>query len=154
MFIDDHVAAFSVVHILPPGQQPFLPSGQEPTVSTLRNLITKQTWAPSEILGGDTWWFSDLPGAPLSKASQCTPTSGKAWLPFGSVSGVKPDETPAKSTVGLMKPSLVSYPSDCGVSIHHNLAPADSEDSVVTTVRYQVLDIRVMNAFLAKHRTH
>ena len=39
-FIDDHVAAFSVVHILPPGQQPFLPSGQEPTVSTLRNLIT------------------------------------------------------------------------------------------------------------------
>ena len=48
-----------------------------------------------------------------------------------------------------MKPSLTSYPSNCGVSIHLSQAPADNEDSVVTTVRYQVLDIKSMNAFLA-----
>jgi hypothetical protein len=31
--IDGKVAAFSVMHILPPGQLPFLPPGQQPTVS-------------------------------------------------------------------------------------------------------------------------
>src|SRR5271165_3687068 len=57
--IDGKVAAFSVMHILPPGQLPFLPPGQQPTVSFLRNLITRQTWAPAEINTGDTLWFSD-----------------------------------------------------------------------------------------------
>lgn len=38
--------------------------------------------------------------------------------------------------------------------IHLNETPAESEDSVVTTVRYQVLDIKAMNAFLQKHRQH
>jgi len=33
MFIDGRVAAFALSHILPPGQQPFLPQGQEPTVA-------------------------------------------------------------------------------------------------------------------------
>lgn len=31
-FIDGKTAAFSVVHLLPPGQLPFLPQGQQPTV--------------------------------------------------------------------------------------------------------------------------
>jgi len=152
--IDGKVAAFSVMHILPPGQLPFLPPNQQPTVSILRDLITRQTWAPAEINKGDTLWFSDASGAPLSNALQCRPESGEAWLPFGPVPGAKPGEPPAKSTAGLMKPSLKSYPSNCGVSIHLNQTPAESEDSVVTSVRYQVLDIKAVNAFLAKHRQH
>src|SRR5271166_2976676 len=144
--IDGRVAAFSVMHILPPNQQP--------TVSILRDLITRQTWAPAEINKGDTLWFSDASGAPLSNALQCRPESGEAWLPFGPVPGAKPGEPPAKSTAGLMKPSLKSYPSNCGVSIHLNQTPAESEDSVVTSVRYQVLDIKAMNAFLQKHHQH
>jgi hypothetical protein len=149
--IDGKVVAFSVTHILPPGQLPFLPPGQQPTVSILRGLITKQTWAPAEINKGDAWWLSDASGAPLSNTLQCRPDSGVAWLLFGPVPGAKPGEPAAKSTDGLMKPSPSSYPSNCGVSIHLNQTPADSEDSVVTSVRYQVLDIKAMNAFLAKH---
>ena len=152
--IDGKVVGFSVVHILPPGQLPFLPPGQLPTVSILRNLITKQTWTPSEINKGDTLWFSDSAGAPLSNTLQCRPESGEAWLPFSPLPGAKPGELPAKSTAGLMKPSSALYPSNCGVSIHLNLTPAESEDSVVTSVRYQVLDIKAMNAFLATHRQH
>jgi hypothetical protein len=151
MFINGKAAAFSVVHLLPPGQLPFLAPGQQATVSILRGLIAKQTWAPAEIKKGDTWWFSDAAGAPLSDASQCRPASGEAWVPAGLIPSAKPGEGPAKSTEGLMKPSVTSYPSNCGVSIHLNQAPADSEDSVVTSVRYQVLDIKVMNAFRAKH---
>ncbi|MGA2890938.1 MAG: hypothetical protein ABSE51_23190 [Terracidiphilus sp.] len=153
-FIDGKTAALSVVHILPPEQLPFLPPGQQPTVSILRVLITKQTWTPAEINRGDTWWFSDASGAPLSSTEQCRPESGVAWLPFGPVPGAKPGEPPAKSAKGLMKPSSTLYPSNCGVSIHLNLTPAESEDSVATSVRYQVLDIKAMNAFLAKHRQH
>src|SRR5271165_6186379 len=152
--IDGKAAAFSVVHILPPGQLPFLPPGQQPTVTILRGLIRKQTWTPAEINKGDTWWFSDSTGAPLSDASKCRPKSGEAWLPFGPVPSAKPGESPAKSTEGLMKPSSASYPSNCGVSIHLNQTPAESEDSVVTSVRYQVLDIKAMNAFRAKHPQH
>ena len=48
-----------------------------------------------------------------------------------------------------MKPSTNLYAANCGTSIHLNLTPAESEDSVVTSVRYQVLDIKAMNAFLA-----
>ena len=153
-FIDGKAAAFSVVHTLPPGQLPFLSPGQQPTVSILRGLITKQTWAPAEIHKGDTWWFSDTSGAPLSDASQCRPESSKAWLPFGPVASANPGERAVKSTEGLMKLSVTSYHSNCGVSIHLNQTPAESEDSVVTSVRYQVLDIKVINAFLAKHRQH
>jgi len=150
--IDDKVVAFSVTHILPPGQLPFLSPGQQPTVSILRGLISKQTWTPAEINKGDTLWFSDTSGAPLSNAIQCKPQSGEAWLPFGPVPSAKPGERPAKSTEGLMKPLLTLYPSNCGVSIHLNQTPAESEDSVVASVQYQVLDIKTMNAFLAKHR--
>ncbi len=154
MLIDGRVAAFSVMHILPPGQLPFLAPGQQPTVSILRNLLTKQTWAPAEINKGDTLWFSDASGAPLANALQCHPESGEAWLSFGPIQGAKPGESAAKPTTGLMKPSLTSYPSNCGVSIHLNETPAESEDSVVASVRYQVLDMKAMNAFLAKHRQH
>jgi hypothetical protein len=150
--IDDKVVAFSVMHILPPGQLPFLPPGQQPTVSVLRGLISKQTWTPAEINKGDTWWFSDATGAPLFNAQRCRPKTAEAWLPLGPFPSAKPGERPAKSTEGLMKPSSTLYPSNCGVSIHLNQTPAESEDSVVTSVRYQVLDIKVMNAFLAKHR--
>jgi hypothetical protein len=153
-FIDGKVAAFSVVHILPPGQLPFLPPGQRPTVSILRSLISKETWAPTEINKGESWWFSDATGAPLSNASQCRPKSHESWLPFGLVASANPDERPAKSTEGLMKPSVISYPSNCGVSIHLNETPAESEDSVVTSVRYQVLDIKAINACRAKHPQH
>src|ERR1035441_1197260 len=52
--IDGKVAAFSVTHILPPGQLPFLAPGQQPTVSILRGLITKQTCAAHETNTGDT----------------------------------------------------------------------------------------------------
>jgi hypothetical protein len=149
--IDEKVAGFSVVHILPPGQLPFLDPGQQPTVSILRGLITKQTWAPSVINRGDTYWFSDTNGAPLADASQCRANSGEAWLPFGPIPSVKPDDPSVKSTAGLMKPSAASYPLNCGVSIHLNLSPGETEDSVVTTVKYQVLDIKAMNALLAKH---
>jgi hypothetical protein len=151
--IGGRVAGFSVMHIMPPGQLPFLPPGQKPTVSILRGLITKQTWEPSRIEKGDTWWFSDASGAPLANYSACRPRSVEAWLPFGPLPG-KPGEAPAKSAAGLMKPSSSAYPSNCGVSIHLNQTPAESEDSVVTSVRYQVLDIRAMNAFVAKHREH
>lgn len=152
--IDGKVAAFSVMHILPSGQLPFLPPGQQPTVSILRGLITKQTWAPAKINKGDAWWLSDASGGPLSNVLRCRPESSKAWLPFGPVPGAKPGEPPANSTEGLMKPSLSSYPSNCGASIHLNQTPAESEDSIVTSVRYQVLDIKAMNAFLAKHGQH
>jgi hypothetical protein len=152
--IEGKVAAFSVMHILPPGQLPFLPPGQQPTVSVLRGLITKQTWTPSEINKGDTLWFSDASGAPLSNALQCRPQSGEAWLPFGPVASDNLSGRPAKSTEGLMKPSTNSYAANCGTSIHLNLTPAESEDSVVTSVRYQVLDIKAMNAFRAKHPQH
>jgi len=152
--IDDKVVAFSVTHILPPGQLPFLPPGQQPTVSILRGLITKQTWNPSEINKGDTLWLSDASGAPLSNALQCRPESGEAWLPIGAVPSAKPGERPARSTEGLMKPSVTSYPSNCGVSIHLNQTSAESEDSVVTSVRYQVLDIKAINALLARHSQH
>jgi hypothetical protein len=150
-FIDDKAAAFSVVHLLPPGQLPFLPPGQQPTVAILRGLIAKQTWDPTEINKGDTWWFSDVSGAPLPNASQCRPETGEAWLPYGPVADAKPGEPPAKSTEGLMKRSVTAYPTNCGVSIHLNQQPAENEDSVVTSVRYQVLDIKAMNAFRAKH---
>jgi hypothetical protein len=110
--------------------------------------------APAEIDKGDTWWFSDVSGAPLSDASQCRPKSGDAWLPYGPVPSAKPNQPPAKSTEGLMKPSFTSYPSNCGVSIHLNETPAESDDSAVTSVRYQVLDIKAMNAFLEKHSQH
>jgi hypothetical protein len=150
--IDGKVAAFSVMHILPPGQLPFLAPGQQPTVSILRGLIAKQTWNPSEISRGDTWWFSDVSGEPVSNAQQCRPESGETWLPFGPVPSPKPGEEPAKSTEGLMKPSVTSYPSNCGVSIHLNLTPGETDDAVVAIVRYQVLDLKAMNALLAKHR--
>jgi len=153
-FIDDKAAGFSVVHVLSPGQLPFLPPGQQPTVSILRGLITKQTWTPAEVNKGDTWWFSDATGAPLSDPSQCRPESGEAWLPFRPAASANPGERAVKSTEGLMKPSVTSYPSNCGVSIHLDLTPAESEDSAVSSVRYQLLDIKAMNAFRAKHRQH
>ncbi len=99
-----------------PEQLPFLPPGQQPTVSFLRGLITKQTWTAAAINKGDTWWLSDATGAPLSNASQCHPESGEAWLPFGAVSIAKAGKPPARSTEGLMKPLFTSYPSNCGVS--------------------------------------
>ncbi|WP_348263343.1 hypothetical protein P8935_02040 [Telmatobacter sp. DSM 110680] len=152
--IDGKVVGFSVVHILPPGQLPFLPSGQQPTVSILRDLITKQTWTPAEINKGDSLWFSDATGAPLSNPSQCRPESSKAWLPFGLVPSAKPGDTPAKSIEGLMKPLITSYPSKCGVSIHLNQQPGGDENSVVKSVRYQVLNIKAINDFHAKHSKH
>jgi hypothetical protein len=150
-FIDGKAAGFSVEHALPPGQLPFLPQGQQPTVSILRGLITKQTWTPAKINKGDTWWFSDASGAPLYDPSQCHPESSEAWLPLGPVASANPGERAVKSTEGLMKPSVTSYSSNCGVSIHLNQTPAESEDSVVTSVRYQVLDIKAMNAFRERH---
>ena len=56
-----------------------------------------------------------------------------------------------RSTDGLVKPSLLPYPQNCGVSIHLNQTPAEGDDSLVTSVRYQVLDIKMMNAFVARH---
>lgn len=153
-FINGKAAGFSVVHVMPSGQLPFLPPGQQPTVSILRGLMTKQTWTPAKINEGDTWWFSDATGAPLSDPSQCRPESNEAWLPFGSVASADQGNRPVKSTEGLMRPSVTSYPSNCGVSIHLNQTPAESEDSVVTSVRYEVLDIKAMNAFRAKHPQH
>jgi hypothetical protein len=150
-FINDKNVAFSVLHPLPPGQLPFLPQGQQPTVSVLRGLISKQTWAPAEVNKGDAWWFSDAAGAPVNNGSQCRPVIGDAWLPLGTVQGAHASEHPARSTDGLMKPALIAYPSDCGVSIHLNQMPAENEDSVVTSVRYQVLDIKAINAFLKTH---
>jgi hypothetical protein len=151
-FIDGRVAAFSLMHILPPGQQPFLPPGQEPTVSTLRNLVIKQTWTPAEIKKGDTVWLSDATGAFLSDALQCAPKLGKGWLPFGPIPDSKAGDPPAKSMVGLMKPALVSYSSSCGVSVHLNEAPAVSENDRVTSGQIQVLNFNAMNAFVAKHQ--
>lgn len=149
--IDGHVAAFSLVHILPPGQQPFLPPGQQPTVSTLRNLIIQRTWVPAAINKGGTIWLSNSSGAPLSDATQCNPKSGDDWLPFGPMQNSKPGETAPKFTEGLMKPSLASYPASCGVSIHLRMTPSESENERVSAVHIQVLDMKAMNAFLAKH---
>jgi hypothetical protein len=149
--IDGRVAAFSLMHILPPGQQPFLPPGQEPTVSTLRNLIIQRTWTPTAIHKGNTFWISNSTGAPLSDATQCNLKSGEDWLPFSPMQTSKPDDSAPKSTEGLMKPSLASYPASCGVSIHLRMTPSESENDRVSTVRIQVLDMKAMNAFLAKH---
>jgi hypothetical protein len=149
-FMDGKTAAFSVVHLLPPGQLPFLPPGQQPTVAILRGLIAKQTWEPAVISKGDAWWFSDAAGAPVKDGMQCRPVSGEAWIPAEAIPRSKPDGPPG-STNGLLKPSVGPYLSNCGVSIHLNQTPAESEDSVVTSVRYQVLDIKVMNAFVTKH---
>jgi hypothetical protein len=153
-FIDGKAAGFSVVHVLPPGQLPFLPQGQQPTVSILRGLISKQTWTPAEIDKGDTWWFSDNTGAPLTDPAQCRPESSEAWFPFAPVASTNHGERALRSTEGLLKPSITSYPPNCGVSIHLNLTPAEGENSVVDSVRYQVLDIKAMNAFRAKHPQH
>ncbi len=152
MLLDGRVAAFSLMHILPPGQQPFLPRGQEPTVRTLRSLVIKQTWTPAQISEGDTLWLSDSSGEPLSNPRQCAPASGESWVDFGSVPAATAGSPPTKSTAGLMKPALVSYPSGCGVSVHLSETPAASEDDVVTSVRIQVLDIKALNGFLGKHR--
>ncbi len=149
--INGKTAAFSVVHLLPPGQLTFLPQGQQPTVAILRGLIAKQTWALAEISKGDAWWFSDAAGVPVTNGSQCLPRSGNAWLPAGSIPSARPGEEPARSTEGLLKPAVTSYPSNCGVSIHLNQSPAESEESVVTSVRYQVLDVKAMNAFVTAH---
>lgn len=151
--MDGKTAAFSVVHLLPPGQLPFLPPGQLPTVAILRGLIAKQTWEPGVISKGDAWWFSDAAGAPAKDGMQCRPVSGEAWMPAGTIPRSKPDGPPSP-TDGLLKPSIVSYPSNCGVSIHLNQTPAQSENSVVTSVRYQVLDIKAMNAFVTMHPQH
>lgn len=153
-FIDGRVAAFSLVHILPPGQQPFLPPGQEPTVATLRTLVIKQTWKPAEINKGDTLWLRDTAGLPIADAAQCTPASGAPWLPFEPLPGSKPGEPPERSTVGLMKPAVASYPADCGVSIHLQQEPAASESDRVTTVRIQALDIAEVREFIARHPQH
>jgi len=149
--IDGHLAAFSLMHVLPPGQQAFLPPGQEPTVSSLRNLIIQRTWAPATIKKGDTLWLSDAAGAPLSDDSQCKPKSGEEWIPFGPMQSVKPGESAPKSTEGLMKPSFVIYSASCGVSIHLRMTPSESENDRVSTVRIQVLDMKAMNAFLVHH---
>lgn len=116
-------------------------------MKVLRDLVIGQTWKPAAIRKGDTFWFSDAAEAPLSDASACSPRSGDVWLPFGAV----PAAT-AKSTAGLMKPSLVSYPAKCGVTVHLNEQPAESEDDRVTSVRIQVLDLKVMNEFVSKHQ--
>jgi hypothetical protein len=57
--VSSRVAAFSLMHILPSGQQPFLAAGQEPTEKVLRDLITGQTWKPAAIQQGDTFWATD-----------------------------------------------------------------------------------------------
>jgi hypothetical protein len=43
---------------------------------------------------------------------------------------------------GLMKPPTTSYPTKCGVNIHLNQTPTEREESLVTTVRYQVPEIK------------
>jgi hypothetical protein len=72
-FIDAKGPAFSVVHILPPGQMPFLPSGQQPTVSILRDLITKQTWTPPKSSRA-------IPGGSATQAGRRCPTHRNAVL--------------------------------------------------------------------------
>jgi NAD(P)-dependent dehydrogenase (short-subunit alcohol dehydrogenase family) len=103
---------------------------------------------------------SEAKGRQLPKEAEAVigdltqPESGVAWLPFGPVPGAKAGASQVKSAMDLLKPSSALYPSNCGVSIHLNETPAESDDSVVTSVRYQVLDIKGMNAFLARHRKH
>ncbi len=145
-FIDGKVAAFSLVHLLPPGQQPYLPVGTQPTVKVLRDLVIKQTWLPADVKGGETIWLSDSTGAPLATVAKCTLASGPAWVPYEGAQ----DGTLRASERGLKKPSLASYPAGCGVSIHLSESPAASEDDRVTTVEIKVLDIKAMNHFLAK----
>jgi hypothetical protein len=152
--MDGRVAAFSLVHILPSGQQPFLPVGQEPTVAVLRNLVEKHTWVPTTIKNGDTFWLSDAAGVPLTDVSLCHPKSGEAWLLFAPMRQAIPRDSPAQSMIGLMKPALVPYSATCGVSIHLNETPAKSENDRVTSVRIQVLDIITMNRFVATHQLH
>lgn len=149
--IEGRVAAFSLTHILPPGQQSFLPQGQDPTVSTLRNLISKRTWEPAEIRRGDTLWLSNAAGMPTSDAAQCRQKHGEEWMPMGTIAASGPGREVPKSTAGLMKPSLVSYPSACAMSIHLKMTPDESDSDRVSIVHMQVLDMRMMNAFLTKH---
>lgn len=146
-FMDGHVAAFSLMHFISPGQQTFLPAGQQPSVKILRELVVGQTWTPATIQKGNTYWGSDAAGAPLTGASACTPKAGEAWLPFGRVSGAT-----SKATAGLMKPSLAPYPANCGVTIRLNETPAASESDRVTEVRIQVLDVKAVNEFVAKQK--
>lgn len=144
-FIEGHVAAYSLMHVLPAGQQPFLAPGQEPTVKVLRDLVIGQTWKPASVDKGDTSWFSDAAGSPLLDATTCMPQSSQAWQPLGTVKGAT-----MKTTEGLMRPSLVKYPANCGVTIHLHEAPAANDNDRVSAVQIQVLDTRVLNQFLAK----
>lgn len=144
-FIDGHVAAFSLMHLLPAGQQSFLPPGQQPSVKILRELVVGQTWTPAAIKRGDTYWSSDAQGIPIVGNVACAPKSGEAWLPFGAA----PDAT-SKATEGLMKPALVSYPANCGATIHLKESPSGSENDRVTEVQIQVLDVKAINEFVAR----
>jgi hypothetical protein len=51
---------------------------------------------------------------------------------------------------GLMKPQLVSYDQGCGVSIHLRETPGETEDTKVSSVQIQVLDIKAINQFVEK----
>ena len=153
-FIDGKLAGFSTMHLLPPGQQAFLPAGQDPTVNTLRNLLIKRTWTPAMINKGDSFWLSDAAGKPISNPSKCDPKLGMAWLPYGPIAASTPGQTPPKSTTGLMKPVISLYPSGCGISIRLNMMPAGSENDRVNTVRIQVLDIKAINEFASKQAQH
>jgi len=91
----------------------------------LRNLIIKQTWSPTETKKGESVWFSDANGVPLSDTAKCIQNTAAIWLPLGPVPGPEPGKAAPKSTAHLMKPAIVSYPPSCGVTIRLNMEPAE-----------------------------
>ena len=139
-FADDKVAAFSLIHLIPPGQQPFLPPGQEPTVKVLRDLVIKQTWAPISLTRGNTFWLSDATGAPLMDTKECPVSAMTGWKLFTGVT------VQARSSVGLMKPVAENYPAACGMSIHLKVSPASTDEDHVTKVEIQVLDFKAVSS--------
>ncbi len=140
--IDGRVAAYSVAHILPAGSQP--------TVKTVRDSITKQTWAPVRIAGRDTYWVSDAYGAPVADETKCSPVSAVGWIAYDA-SSLNSTVSGYRSIARLMKPAVVRYPAGCGVSIHMEEASAGGDGDPVSSVALQVLNMKAMSVFAAKH---
>ncbi len=140
--LDGRVAAYSVLHILP--------TVNPPTVKAVRNSITKQTWAPVRASGRDTYWLSDADGAPVADEARCSPAPAGGWVAYDA-SGLSSTVSAYRSIGGVMKPSVMQYPAGCGVSIHMDEESAGGDRDPVSSVSLQVLNLRAMSVFAAKH---
>ena len=142
--VDGKVAAYSIVHMLPEDKQP--------TVKAIRDSITRQTWAPVRAAGTETFWVSHADGTPGSDCAQCSPAPAGSWMALEAGAASKLASYPSAS--GLLRPALVPYPSGCGVSIHMTEQSAGGDADPVSSVSLQVLDLKVISAYVQQHSKH